>query len=101
MAGQNCSLTCHVSLVEHLITEPTVQWGGGSVDQGNGVTQSDTIHSGVMSMRNLTFNPLRTSHGTRYFCRAVINIPSINLMKTSLISKGVYVQSKCTCSCSM
>ena len=87
-----------MSLVEHLITEPTVEWGGGSVGSGNGVTQSDTIPSGVMSMRNLTFNPLRTSHGTRYFCQAVINIPSIILMKTVLISKGVYVQSKCSCS---
>ena len=98
IAGQNFLLTCHVSVVEHLIVKPTVRWSGGSVGLGNGVTQSDTTYSGVMSMRNLTFSPLRTSHGARYLCQANISILSINLMRNTLNSKDVQVQSKRLCS---
>ena len=97
IAGRYFLLTCHVSVVEHLITKPTVQWSGGNVGSGNGVTESDTTHSGVMSMRNLTFLLLHTSHGARYFCRAIVSVPSINLMKTTLNSRYVQVQSKCLC----
>ena len=93
-AGEEFQLTCSVSVVEHLIAQPTVQWSGGSVDSGNGVTQSDTTHSGVMSMRTLTFSRLRTSHGAQYTCQANINISSISVMKTGNESRDVMVQSK-------
>ena len=93
-AGEEFQLTCSVSGVEYLTAQPTVQWSGGSVDSGNGVTQSDTTHSGVMSMRTLTFSPLRTSHGAQYTCQANINISSISVMKTGSESSDVMVQSK-------
>ena len=93
-AGEELQLTCSVSVVEHLTAQPTVQWSGGSVDSGNGVTQSDTTHSGVMSMRTLTFSPLRTSHGAQYTCQADIAISSISVMKTRSESRDVMVQSK-------
>ena len=93
-AGEEFQLTCSVSVVEHLTAQPTVQWSGGSVDSGNGVTQSDTTHSGVMSMRTLTFSRLRTSHGAQYTCQADINISSISVMKTGSESRNVMVQSK-------
>ena len=91
-AGEEFQLTCSVSVVEHLTAQPTVQWSGGSV--GNGVTQSNTIHSGVMSMRTLTFSHLRTSHGAQYTCQANINISSISAMMTGSNSSDVMVQSK-------
>ena len=94
MAGEEFQLTCSVSVVEYLITEPTVQWSGGSVDSGNGVTESDTTVSGVISMRTLTFSPLHTSHGAEYTCQADINIPSISLMRSVSESRDVMVQSK-------
>ena len=94
MAGEEFQLTCSVSVVEYLITQPTVQWSGGSVDSGNGVTESDTTVSGVTSMRTLTFSPLHTSHGTEYTCQADINIPAISLMRTVSESRAVMVQSK-------
>ena len=84
IAGRYFLLTCHVSVVEHLINKPSVQWSGGSVGSGNGVTESDTTHIEVRSTRTLTFSPLHTSHGAKYFCKANINIPSINLMKNTL-----------------
>ena len=93
-AGKDFQLTCSVSVVEHLIAQPTVQWSGGSVDSGNGVTQSDTTHNGVMSVRNLTFSRLRTSHGAQYTCQADINISSISVIKTGSNSSDVMVQSK-------
>ena len=94
MAGEQFQLTSSVSVVEYLITHPTVQWSGGSVDSGNGVTESDTTVSGVTSMRTLTFSPLHTSHGAEYTCQADINIPSIGLMRTISESRDVIVHSK-------
>ena len=93
-AGNDLILTCTVKVVEYLTVEPTVQWSGGSVGSGNGVMVADTTHSGVMSMKTLTFSPLRTSHGSRYTCQADINIPSIHLRKTKSEKRHVLVQSK-------
>ena len=90
-AGNDLILTCTVKVKKFLIVKPTVQWSGGS---GNGVMLGDTTHSGVMSMRTLTFSPLHTSHGSLYTCQAVINIPSIDLRKTTSEERNVLVQSK-------
>ena len=86
-------MTCSVSVVEYLTVQTTVQWSGGSVDSEN-VTENDTTHSGVMSMKTLTFSPLLTSHGAKYTCQADINILSLGLMKTVSNSKDVMVESK-------
>ena len=75
-------LTCNVKVVDYLTVEPTVQWSGGSVGSENGVMVGDTTHSGVMSMKTLTFSPLRTSHRARYYCEGIINVPMIMLRKT-------------------
>ena len=80
--------------MEHLTVQPTVEWSGGSVDRGNGVTESDTTHSEVMSMKTLTFSPLLTSHGAKYTCQADINIPSIGVLKTGSYFRDVIVRSK-------
>ena len=94
MAGELFQLTCLIHVVEYLITQPTVQWSGGSVDSGDGVTESDTTVSGVTSMRTLTFSPLHTSHGAEYTCQADINIRAISLMRIVSESRDVMVQSK-------
>ena len=93
-AGNDLILTCTVKVKRFLTVEPTVQWNGGSVGSGNGVMVGDTNHSGVMSMRTLTFSPLRTSHGSLYTCQADINIPSIDLRKNKSEERDVLVQSK-------
>ena len=72
-AGEDFHLTCIVTVVEYLIVEPTIQWSGGSVGSGNGVMVGDTTHSGVMSMRTLTFSPLCKLHTRSYTCQATIN----------------------------
>ena len=93
IAGDDLNWTCSVTVVEHLTVRPTVQWSGGSVGSGNGVMVGDTTHSGVMSMRTLTFSPLRTSHGGRYFCEGIINVPMIMLRKTG--RKETILQVEC------
>ena len=82
IAGENLTWICIVTVVEYLTVEPTVQWSGGSVGSGNGVMVGDTTHSGVMSMRTLTFSPLHTSHAARYYCEGIINVTMIMLTKT-------------------
>ena len=94
VAGEGLQLTCSVSVVEYLATEPTVQWSGGSIGSGNGVTESATATSGVTSERNVTFSSLRTSHGAQYTCQTEVSILSISLVRTGSRSREVVVQSE-------
>ena len=87
--GEDFNLTCNVTVVEYLTVEPTVQWSGGSVGSGNGVMVGDTTHSGVMSMKTLTFSPLCKSHLGLYICQATINIT----LKTAKAFANVGVES--------
>ena len=59
------------------------------------VTESETaIISEIESERNLTFSPLRTSHGGQYRCTAVITIPSDSTTLGYHSNKFLIVQSK-------
>ena len=89
-------LMCNVKVAEHLTVEPTIKWltNQSSVDSGNGVMVGDTTHSGVMSMRTLTFSPICTSHQGTYSCQAIINIPSI-VFKTATSGRFISVNSPC------
>ena len=89
-AGNDLILTCTVKVKGFLTVEPTVQWSGGSVGSGNGVIVGDTTHSGVMSMRTLTFSPLCTSHQGVYICQTTINITLIN--EKTATAASVYVR---------
>ena len=93
-AGLEFSVTCTVTAVEYLLVQATVQWSGGSVGS-SGVTESDTTLSGGASLKTLTFNPLRTSHGGEYTCQAKASISSINMTWTGSEGRAVIVQSKC------
>ena len=94
-AGSDLVLTCNVTVVHHLTVTPTLQWSGGSVGSGNGVMVGDTTHSGVMSMKTLTFSTLCTSHQANYSCQAIINISSIGLMKTARSGRFISVPNPC------
>ena len=75
-AGQSLSLTCNVTVVEHLMVDPVLEWVDSS---GNTLPAMDTVTSGVVSTRTMHFNPLLTSHGGRYSCRASIGVSGIYL----------------------
>ena len=97
-AGEVYTLSCTASVVEKLVLVPTIQWeysNGSAVEGGSTFTLSDVVTSGNTTTRNLTFSPLQTSHGGKYTCRAIINIPSISISGlNSSKSTDVVVQSK-------
>ena len=86
-------LTCTVTVEEHLVVQPTVEWSGGSVGSGS-VSVDDITRDGATSTRQITFSSLRTSHGGQYVCQADIDIPSIGLMRAASSSRDVTIQSE-------
>ena len=89
-AGMTLELTCQVSVVENLVSPPTVSWRGGSI--GSDHINVEEIDNMVVK---LMFNPLHTSHGAQYTCFASIEIDSIGVTSQFALSKEVRVQSKC------
>ena len=97
-AGEGYTISCTAAVVENLVVVPTIQWeysNGSAVEGGSTFTLSAMVTSGNTTTRNLTFSPLRTSHGGEYTCRAIIYIPSISISALSNSqSTDVVVQSK-------
>ena len=94
-AGQAHTLTCIATLVENLVVESTLKWldADGRVVGGNDIIVGPPITTGTNTTITLTFNPLLTSHGGRYTCRAGVNISAISLSNSNETS-DVVVQSK-------
>ena len=96
-AGDVYTLTCSARVVENLAVEPDIQWlytNGTTVGGGN-ITVGAVRMTGNMFTRNLTFNPLHTSHGGKYICNTSINVSAISLIGISNESSlDVTVQSK-------
>ena len=97
-AGEVYTLSCTATVVENLVVAPNIQWeysNGSAVDGGSTSTLSDMVTSGNTTTHNLTFSPLRTSHGGEYTCRAIINIPPISISGLNRSQPfGVVIQSK-------
>ena len=68
LAGQVYTLTCLGSVVGNTSTIPVVTWR-----TSNGMVTSRTDIS--VSNGNLTFNPLRSSHGGQYACLSTLGAP--------------------------
>ena len=94
-AGQAHTLTCTATVVENLVVEPTLEWldTDRNIVGGNSITVGPPVTTGTNTTLTLTFNPLHTSHGGRYTCRATVNIPAISSVNSSEVS-DVLVQSK-------
>ena len=94
-AGETHSLTCNVSLAQDLRESPVIEWVGpeGPIEDGavEGVTLSSSFPSTTMT---LTFDPLRTSHGGVYWCRASVVDPEASLSINANSSYTVTAQSK-------
>ena len=95
-AGKTHTLTCTAIVVENLVVEPTLEWLASDrrVVGGNHVSIGSSITTGTNTTLTLTFNPLHTSHGERYICRASINISAISYLNSSDTGSDVVVQSK-------
>ena len=94
-AGETHSLTCDVTLAQDLRESPVIEWVGpeGPIEDGavEGVTLSSSSPSTTMT---LTFNPLRTSHGGVYWCRASVVDSEASLSISANSSYTVTTQSK-------
>ena len=73
--GDSYTLDCSARTEDYVITVPSVEW----VNVGMDLTQPPQINGTVSANRSLTFNPIRTSHGTNYICQASIDIPLANI----------------------
>ena len=96
VAGEVMELNCTVTTAEYLSESAilNVTWSGDGVGS-SGVAQSEVRSiSDIVSMSNLTFSPLSTSHGAEYSCQAVIDIPALNITKTGVDSADLIVQSE-------
>ncbi|KAL5486438.1 hypothetical protein EMCRGX_G018913 [Ephydatia muelleri] len=81
-AGQTYTLMCVGSLVGNTSITPVVSWknSNGVITNGGGI---------IVSGGNLTFNPIRTSHGGQYICQSTLDPP---LNSTALASMNIVVQ---------
>ena len=91
VGGQFVELTCAVTVAEEQV-KPFVSWTGDSVGS-SGVLQNETLVTGATSVRNLTFDPLMTSHGGLYTCRTEIYVLS-KLIHTTMNQSRLTVQSE-------
>ena len=96
-AGESYTLTCIVEVVEGLIVRPDVEWldpDNNAVATGGDITVGSPQTSNTTTTLTLIFNPLLTSHGGEYTCRANITIEEILVDITGSDSFEVIVQSK-------
>ena len=96
-AGESYTLTCTVEVVERLTVTPDVEWldpDNNTITTGGDITVGSPQRSGTTTTLTLTFNPLLTSHGGEYTCRANITIEDISVDITGSDSFEVIVQSK-------
>ena len=96
-AGEVLSVTCTATVEEFLITTPTLLWlnSDGSVvtTTGNPTAPGSAEVNGEVSTLELTFSPLRTSHGGQYRCRASIDIPDTASVQATMAA-NITVQSE-------
>ena len=80
-AGDVYTLTCNTTVLMNLAVDPDIQWlyTNGTTVGGSIITVGPVRMMGNMFTHNLTFSPLRTSHGGQYICRARVDIQTISL----------------------
>ena len=79
----------------NLAVDPDIQWlyANGTTVGGSIITVGAVRMMGNKFTHNLTFNPLRTSHGGQYICRAHVDIQTVSLSGINSEST-INVQSK-------
>ena len=96
VAAQNYTLICTATRQLALSVTPEVQWldsAGNQLDSEEGITIT-VLTTGNETVAELDFNPLKTSNGGQYTCRAILesNAALAPLNKTATVS--VVVQCK-------
>ena len=76
--GSNFTLFCTVRAISGMRLTPSMEWVGpdGTVVTNTGKrTVTEVKTRGTMSTFSLSFDPILTSDGGMYTCRAAINVP--------------------------
>ena len=95
-AGEVYSLTCDVSLSQSLRQSPVIEWVGpdGNVIDNATLTDVSLTSSSPSTTMTLLFNPLRTSHGGTYSCRAILTDTTASTRIVNNSSVTVTINSK-------
>ena len=94
-AGSRLTISCAATVTDGLVSPPDITWRN-SADTVI-VTDGALPNVSLTQMGNtvsLTFDPLRTSHGDQYTCRATISIPAASVNIENSEPFEVNVQSK-------
>ena len=86
-------MTCTVSrMIQGLVNSPTVTWTteGMPVSDRNDII----VSTGTSSTSTLVFDPLRTSHGGRYYCTGSLSSPALESQLTVSLLEENTVQSE-------
>ena len=84
MAGDTLTLTCTVTVANWAVSTfgtITLEWldsEGTTLNTGGAITLGDRMGSSPTFTRTLEFNPLQTSHGGQYTCRAMSDVEGIS-----------------------
>ena len=98
LAGETLTLTCTVTVAdwaESLLGAVTLEWLNSentTLSNGGNIILNDRMGSSPSFNRTLEFNPLQTSHGGQYTCKAMSDIGEITLVMANDVN--VTVQSK-------
>ena len=90
IAGDTLSLTCTATVVDNLVVTPDLQWLG---PDGSNLVAMDIEQTGLVFIRKVELNSLRTSQGGQYRCEATLTIPD-GPTALGMASTDVRVQSK-------
>ena len=96
VAGQQYRIICTVTFPLGLTNPIAVQWydSNGIVSSGNGITLGGAITSTTNITSAIAFNPLRTSHGGQFSCRATITSSAPPYSLTRSVDVDILVEGR-------
>lgn len=100
-AGSALSIICRVDVVDRLVVQPRLLWkksqSSSYYDAGSGNEQylnGEVLETLDSTDNILHFNEMNTSLAGVYICTALIDIISINVLKTANDTQAIHVSSE-------
>ena len=91
-AGQRHTLNCFATTEDYVVNVPVLKW---LFIDSNDVIGTVQINGTISANRSLIIDPLRTSHGGHFTCRARIDVLQAGISdRSDDVSEVVIVQSK-------
>ena len=94
VAGQQYTIICTVAFPLGLTSPISVQWYGsdGLISNGSEITVGEALTSATNITSSIHFNPLRTSHGGQFSCRATLTSPAPPYSLTRSVDIDILVE---------